>query len=54
MATDPTQNIRRRVLASPFQLAGDTLVSRFEELALSTDVPYLTISVDWRVEGPGP
>lgn len=54
MATDPTRSIRRRRLASPFQLGGADLLERVSGLPPATDVPYLTVSVDWRVEGTSP
>ena len=54
MATDPTQKIRKFVLASPFELSGDALLDRVAGLPPSTDVPYLTVSVDWQVEGTHP
>lgn len=54
MATDPTRSIRRRRLASPFEFGAAGMVERVASLPPSTDIPYLTVTVDWRVQGDSP
>ena len=54
MATDPTQRIRRRRLASPFALGAEDFLERVSNLEPSADTPYLTVTVDWRPEGSSP
>lgn len=54
MATDPTQQIRRRRFSSPFAIGADDLLDRIAHLEPATDVPYLTVALDWTVEGSNP
>jgi hypothetical protein len=54
MATDPTKQIRRRRFTSPFALGADNLLDRIAHLEPATDVPYLTVALDWTVEGSSP
>lgn len=54
MATDPTRSIQSQRLASPFEMRAENLLDRVRELPPSTDVPYLTVTVDWSVEGSSP
>ncbi len=54
MATDPTKQITRRRFLSPFTMGEENLLERLAHLDPSTDVPYLTVTVDWRPEGTSP
>lgn len=54
MATDPTKQITRRRFRSPFTMGEENLLERLAHLGPSTDVPYLTVTVDWRPEGTSP
>lgn len=54
MATDPTKRIRRLRHSNPFQIGPENLLERLVNLEPSVDVPYLTVSVDWTVEGTSP
>lgn len=54
MATDPTKKIHRRRFVSPFTMAAEDYLTRLAHLEPSTDVPYLTVTVDWRPEGTSP
>lgn len=54
MATDPTKSIQERELSTPFDMSARELLGRLAHLEPSLNVPYLTVSVDWRVEGTSP
>lgn len=54
MATDPTRSTRWRRKASPFEFGVANMVERLSSLPPSTEVPYLTVTVDWRVQGDSP
>src|SRR5699024_10285753 len=54
VATDPTESIHRRLLASPLDLGSGDVIDRLVSLPPATDVPYLTVTVDWRVQGDSP
>lgn len=54
MATDPTKRIHRRKLATPFTMGAENFLDRLGHLDPSPDVPYLTVTVDWRPEGTSP
>ncbi|HWV23636.1 MAG TPA: Vms1/Ankzf1 family peptidyl-tRNA hydrolase [Thermomicrobiales bacterium] len=54
MATDPTRAVHRRKMASPFEMASDALLDRLVGLPPFTGVPYLTVTIDWRVQGDSP
>lgn len=53
-ATDPTRSIRQYEHPSSFDLSASDLLSRLSEFPPSADVPYLTITLDWTVEGGQP
>lgn len=54
MATDPTKSIQERELPTPFDLDASDLLDRLADLEPSLDIPYLTVSVDWRIQGTSP
>jgi hypothetical protein len=54
MATDPTKSIQEREFSTPFDMSARELLDRLAHLQPSLNVPYLTVSVDWRVEGTSP
>ena len=54
MATDPTRQISRQKFPSPFTLGAEDVLERLAQLEPSTDVHYLTVTVDWRPEGTSP
>lgn len=54
MATDPTQRIRRFDHETEFTEEVETHLSRLAALPPSTDVPYVTVILDWRMEGTNP
>lgn len=54
MATDPTRRIRHRTFTTPFTMGVENLLHRVGHLDPSTDAPYLTITLDWTVEGTSP
>jgi len=54
MATDPTRSIRRRRSTSPFEIGAGDMVERIRSLPPSLSIPYLTVMVDWRVQGDSP
>lgn len=54
MATDPTRSITRRRFASPFAMGAEDLLDRLAQLAPATETPYLTVTLDWSVEGTSP
>jgi len=53
-ATDPTRSIRQYEHPSAFDLSASDLLNRLSDLPPSIDVPYLTITIDWRVQGGQP
>ena len=54
MATDPIRRIRSRVHETAFDLDIRSTLRRLAALPPSPDVPYLTVSLDWRPEGSVP
>lgn len=54
MATDPTQRIRHLDQDTEFTLDVDAHLSRLAALPPSTDVPYVTVNLDWQIEGTNP
>jgi hypothetical protein len=54
MATDPIRRIRRREHETAFDLDIRSSLRRLAELPPSPDIPYLTVSLDWRPEGSDP
>lgn len=54
MATDPTKSIRRFDHPSTFDLSADDLLARLADLPPQSDVPYLTITLDWSIAGGEP
>ncbi len=53
-ATDPTQSIRKYDHPSAFNMSASDLLERLSALEPSKDVPYLTVTLDWRVQGGQP
>ncbi len=47
VATDPIRRIRERTYANPFDFNIDEPLVHLAQLPPSTDVPYLTVSLDW-------
>src|SRR4029079_16770896 len=54
MATNPIRRIRSRVHETAFDLDIRSTLRRLAALAPSPDVPYLTVSLDWRPTGSVP
>jgi len=54
MATDPIQNIKTELYDSPLSFGVQEALKRLAALPASTDVPYLTLSLDWRPQGEHP
>lgn len=54
MVTDPTKSIRRYDHPSTFDHSADELLERLAALPAQYDVPYLTVTLDWSVEGSAP
>lgn len=54
MATNPTKRIRKLKHASPFTMGPDDLLDRLAHLEPSPENPYLTVSLDWGIEGTSP
>lgn len=54
MATDPTRSIQRHTIDSG--LTGDlrAIGDRLAAIEPSTDIPIVTVSLDWRIEGTNP
>lgn len=53
-ATDPTKSIRKFEHPSAFTLSASDLLDRLSDLPPATDVPYLTVTLDWRIGGGNP
>jgi len=54
MATDPTRRIRQFDHDTEFTLEVEPHLKRLGALPPSTDVPYVTVNLDWRMEGTNP
>jgi len=54
MATDPIRRIRSRAHETAFELDVRSSLRRLAALPPSPDIPYLTVSLDWRPEGSSP
>lgn len=54
MATDPTRRIRQFDHDTGFTLEVEPHLNRLAGLPPSTDVPYVTVNLDWRMEGTNP
>lgn len=54
MATDPIQRIRERVHETALDLDAQLVLAELAALPPSLDVPYVTVSLDWRPEGSDP
>lgn len=54
MATDPTQTIQHHENESALAVDATNVARRLAALSPSTDVPIVTVSLDWRIEGTNP
>jgi hypothetical protein len=54
VATDPVQQIRELEHDTPLAMDLKATLTRLAALPPSTEVPYLTVSLDWRPEGSAP
>ena len=54
MATDPVRRIREHSYSTPFSFNVDEPLVRLAQLPPSVDVPYLTVSLDWRPDEKHP
>jgi hypothetical protein len=54
VATDPVQQIRELEHDTPLAMDLTAALARLAALPPSTEVPYLTVSLDWRPEGSAP
>lgn len=54
MATNPTQRIQRFDHDTEFTREIESHLSRLAALPPSTDVPYVTVNLDWQIEGTNP
>ncbi len=54
MATDPTRSVRVHDHPSTFDMSADELLGRLANLPPQYEVPYLTITLDWTVQGDNP
>lgn len=54
MATDPTRRVRTQTHSSDLTRDVQQALGRLAALTPSTDVPYLTVYLDWRVDGSAP
>lgn len=54
MATDPTRSVKHIEHDTELTANVDRRLRRLASLPPSTDIPYLTVSVDWRIEGTNP
>lgn len=54
MVTNPTQRVREHDAESPFDLNLERALSKLAALEPSLEVPYLTITLDWRPDGQDP
>lgn len=53
-ATNPTRSIRQYEHPSAFDISAAELLNRLSVLPPATDVPYLTVTLDWQVAGGQP
>ncbi|MCO5218869.1 MAG: hypothetical protein M9909_08575 [Thermomicrobiales bacterium] len=54
MATDPTRSIRAHDHPSVFDYPADALLDHLANLPSQYEVPYLTVTLDWSVDGDNP
>lgn len=54
MATDPTRSIRAHDHPSVFDFPADELLGKLAHLPSQYGVPYLTVTLDWNVDGGNP
>lgn len=54
MATDPTQSITKHTYSSPLVTDLKRALTRLAALPPSLDVPYLSVALDWQIEGTKP
>lgn len=54
MVTGPTKRVAEREYDGALAFDLDTVLARQVSLALSTDIPILMLSHDWRLEGTNP
>lgn len=54
MVTDPTKSIRKHDHPSAFDLSAAELLERLSSLPAQREVPYLTITLDWTIQGDNP
>ena len=54
MATDPTQRIREHLYETSIALDAHQTLVELAALPPSLDVPYVTVSLDWRFKGSDP
>lgn len=54
MATDPVQQIHHEKSDSPLTFGVQAALKRLADLSPSPDLPYVTLSLDWRVSGEHP
>ena len=54
MATDPTRSIRAHDHPSVFDYPADELLNHLANLPSQYEVPYLTVTLDWSVDGDNP
>lgn len=53
-ATNPTRSIRQYEHPSAFDMSAAELLERLSALPPATDVPYLTVTLDWQIAGGQP
>ncbi|HWV25495.1 MAG TPA: host attachment protein [Thermomicrobiales bacterium] len=53
-ATNPTRSIRQYEHPSAFDMSAADLLNRLSALPPATDVPYLTVTLDWQIAGGQP
>lgn len=54
MGIDPTQSIREQDREGPLVAPVRKIAERLAGIEPSTDIPYVTVTLDWRVEGTNP
>ena len=54
MATDPTQHIQEQKYGGALTAQSDSLIKRLAEMTPLTDLPVVTVTLDWRIEGTNP
>jgi hypothetical protein len=54
MATDPTRSIQRHAIDSGLATDLRAIGERLAAIEPSTDVPIVTVTLDWRIEGTNP